>query len=204
MSLELAKMLVEIEAIKFNFDEGFTYASGKKGPIYCDTRRIIGHPEVRQKFVENLVSLVEQESDVQAIGAMATGGISLGSLIADRLDLPFFYVRSNKKKYGAANQIEGLTQSLANGKSCILFEDLINSGGSVNTGAREVQNFGFKLIRVISLVDYNFEVAKNLLQGLGCKGSKCLISFNDIIETIPKSEENLRYRLQKWHDTFYS
>ena len=203
MSLELAKSLVEIEAIRFNFDKNFTYASGKKGPIYCDTRKVVGHPLVRSNFVLHLSSLLEGEKNIDAIGAMATGAISLGSLLADRLNLPFFYVRSSAKKYGAANQVEGVSREWAKDKKCILFEDLINSGGSVSKGALAVKEVGFDLHQIISLVDYDFEVSKKLLAGLGRKNPNSLIRFDDIIKTIPESNEELRSRLKNWHEHFY-
>ena len=202
MSQSLVNELIELGAIQFNFDEGFTYASGKVGPIYCDTRKIIGDPKVRDIFVNALVQSVEKLDGVDAVGAMATGAISLGAILADRLDLPFFYIRSAAKAYGKNNQIEGLDTNKTAGKKVILFEDLINSGGSVAKGASAVKKAGYDLIHIISLVDYSFQKAKDALRDF-CPASS-LIQFENIISSISSEESDKKNKLVSWHKEFYN
>ena len=174
MSQYLVSKLVELGAIQFDFEDGFVYASGKKGPVYCDTRKIIGDPLIRNIFVDALVEKVKQLGKADAFGAMATGAISLGALVADRLNLPFFYVRSSTKEYGKNNQIEGLNENGFGDKKVILFEDLINSGGSVLKGANALKSAGFTLTNILSLVDYNFSNANEALRSI------CPVNSNQI------------------------
>ncbi len=202
MNQSLVNELIELGAIQFNFEEGFTYASGKVGPIYCDTRKIVGDPKVRDIFVSSLVQSVDKLDGVDAVGAMATGAISLGAILADRLDLPFFYVRSVAKSYGKNNQIEGLDTSKRGVRKVILFEDLINSGGSVAKGASAVKKAGYDLIHILSLVDYSFQKSKDALRCF-CPFSS-LIDFETIISSIPAEESDKKNKLVSWHKEFYN
>ena len=123
-----AKFLLQIKAVKLNDENPFTWASGRKSPIYCDNRITLSYPEIRtfirQRFVD---VIVEQFGDVDVIAGVATGGIAQGALVAQELGKPFVYVRSEEKKHGLTNQIEGEIKS---GQSVVVIEDLVSTGKS--------------------------------------------------------------------------
>ena len=202
MNESLVEMLVDLGAIQYDFNSGFTYASGKKGPIYCDTRKIIGNPDVRSVFVDALVEKVKGFEQFDAIGAMATGAISLGALLADRLRLPLFYVRPSAKDHGQSNKIEGLSLKNSTVKKVILFEDLINSGGSVIKGAQAAKEAGLDVTKIVSLVDYSFKKTDEALRSVCTRDS--LITFEDILSSIPEAENDQKIKLLSWHKEFYN
>ena len=127
-SQQVAEILLDINAVKlqpFNF---FTWASGKKSPIYCDNRIILSHIKEREKIRDLLCeSILKNISQINCIAGVATGAIAHGMLIADKLEQPFVYIRSKAKNYGRENQIEG---DLPNKSKVAIIEDLISTGGS--------------------------------------------------------------------------
>ena len=180
MPQNLVKKLFEHNIISVNVDQPYLYASGLKGPIYCDNRKILGNHELRNLFAEELVKVIEglKVNDL-VVGAMATGAIGLGSIAADRLSSPFIYIRSKSKGYGAGNLIEGDADK---GQNVVLLEDLINQGGSVEKGALElVNNSRFNLSAIVCLVNYEFEASREKLTGLNVPVLS-LVSFSDILE----------------------
>ena len=105
---ETAKILLDINAIKLNPNEPFTWASGWKSPIYCDNRIILSKPEIRNTIKMYLAQVMDENFEKpDAIAGVATGAIGIGILVAEYLDLPFIYVRPEAKKHGRKNQIEG-------------------------------------------------------------------------------------------------
>lgn len=159
-SQKIAKSLLKIGAIQFNVANPFTWTSGIKSPIYCDNRLINSDVAVRSEVVDALVNLIELSfPEVELIAGVATGGIPIGVLIADRLNLPFIYVRGEAKKYGLKRQIEGKYQQ---GDKVILFEDHISTGGSSLNAAKALREAGLTLVSLLSVMTYKFKKTEEL------------------------------------------
>ncbi len=153
----IAEKLLEIQAVKLNIDAPYTWASGWKSPIYCDNRKALGFPFVRD-FIKSEMSAVifEQFSGADAIAAVATAGISWGAMVADQLKLPFLYVRPKPKEHGMGNQIEG---NVEKGLRVVVVEDLISTGKSSLQVCDVLQNEGFFIEGMVSIFNYGFDYA---------------------------------------------
>jgi orotate phosphoribosyltransferase len=141
-------------------DNYFTWASGIKSPIYCDNRRLLSHPQIRSKIIEVFIKKIDKKN-THAIAAVATAGISWGAIIADRLNLPLIYIRSNTKAHGKQNIIEGNTQGI---KEVVLIEDLISTGKSSMEAIENLSKAHIKTSKLLSLYSYNLEKAINLFR----------------------------------------
>ena len=125
---QFAKMLMDIEAIKLQPNEPFTWASGWKSPIYTDNRKTLSFPRVRSFVKLELCHVIqEQFPEAEAVAGVATGAIAQGALVADELGMPYCYVRPKPKDHGMGNQVEG---QLPEGAKVVVVEDLISTGGS--------------------------------------------------------------------------
>ena len=154
-SRKLARLLLEIGAVKLNTEEPFTWASGKKSPIYCDNRLTLSHPFIRDYIKEKLVKLVRQHyPGIEAVAGVATAGIPQGVLLADALELPFLYVRSSPKGHGMENMIEG---EVVRDQKVLLVEDLISTGGSVLRAAAALDLVGLQIEGVVAMFTYDFD-----------------------------------------------
>ena len=152
-----AEFLLQINAIKLNSQNYFTWASGWKSPIYCDNRIILSFPEIRSYFASVLArGLKEKFPEVQVIAGVATGAIGIGMLVANALELPFVYVRPEPKKHGRQNQIEGL---LAADQKVVVVEDLISTGMSSLNAVKALREYGSEVLGMIALFSYNFDIA---------------------------------------------
>ncbi len=153
-----AQQLLQINAIKLNPENPFTWASGWKSPIYCDNRLALSYPEVRDFLAINLAQQVEKlyGTDV-TIAGVATGAIGIGMLVAEKLNLPFIYVRPEPKKHGRQNQIEGHAPE---GKPIVVIEDLISTGKSSLNAVRAIKQQKFHVLGMLALFSYGFNVAE--------------------------------------------
>lgn len=124
---KIARRLLEAGAVKLQPTSPFTWASGMRSPIYCDNRVLLSYPNIRTEVVDGLEALAKDFSNVEGIAGVATAGIPHGALLAERLGLPFIYIRSKAKEHGRQNQIEGRVEP---GKRYLVVEDLISTGGS--------------------------------------------------------------------------
>lgn len=157
IATEVAKNLLQIEAIRLQPDKPFTWASGWKSPIYCDNRLSLSFPDVRNMIKTNLVKSVHHFfPTVEAIAGVATAGIPQGALIANELNLPFVYVRSKPKGHGMENMIEG---KVVEGQKVVVVEDLVSTGGSSLKAAQDLKNAGFEVLGMVAIFSYGFEVA---------------------------------------------
>lgn len=157
----IADRLLEIKAVKLNATDPFTWASGLRSPVYCDNRSILSFPEIRNEVVEGFSLVKESFEECSAIAGVATAGIAWGALLADRLKLPFAYVRSKPKNHGLQNQIEG---QLPSGSKVLVIEDLISTGGSSMDAALAVKASGFELCGVMAIFQYGFPAARSLFE----------------------------------------
>ncbi len=105
---KVAALLLEIEAIKLNYKNPFTWSSGWKSPIYCDNRLALSYPKIRTSIKESLAQAIKVNfPQVEYIAGVATAGVPQGALVAEALELPYIYVRPKPKEHGMGNLIEG-------------------------------------------------------------------------------------------------
>ena len=153
----VAKQLLQIKAIKLQPANPFTWASGWISPIYCDNRKTLSYPEVRNFIKIQFARLVlEKYGDVDVIAGVATGAIAQGALVADVLGKPFVYVRSTPKGHGLENLIEG---DLKPGQKVVVIEDLISTGGSSLKAVEAIRNSGCEVMGMMAIFTYGFNVA---------------------------------------------
>lgn len=159
----VAEKLLQINAIKLSVNAPFTWASGWKSPIYCDNRRILSFPAERDFIKNAMCTLVNDTYDnVGLIAGVATAGIPWGTLLADKLGLPFIYVRPKPKEHGLGNQIEGFYEA---GKRVVIVEDLISTGKSSLQVADILQSAGLNIMGMVSIFNYGFEIARSSFSG---------------------------------------
>jgi len=152
-----AELLLQINAIKLNSKNPFTWASGWISPIYCDNRIILSHPQIRIFVKEQIVKQIEElygKPDV--IAGVATGAIGIGMLVADMMNLPFIYIRPNSKKHGRKNQIEG---QYSKSQKVVVIEDLISTGNSSLMAVDALREEELIVKGMISIFTYGFNVS---------------------------------------------
>lgn len=155
---QIAKSLLQINAIILQPNDPFKWAAGWNSPIYCDNRKILSFPEIRTFIRTSLASIVKNHyKGANVIAGVATAGIPHGALVAEVLGLPFIYVRSKAKEHGKQNQIEGYFEE---GQSVILIEDLISSGKSSLEAVSALRKAGMNVKGLVSIFSYGFEKAK--------------------------------------------
>ena len=153
----IAEKLLEAGAVKLNPYEPFTWASGWKSPIYCDNRKALSFPFIRDFIKSELCNVIfEQFEEAGVVAGVATAGIAWGAMAADQLKLPFIYVRSKPKDHGLGNQIEGF---LDEGKKIIIVEDLISTGKSSLQVAEILREKNAEVLGMVSIFNYGFDVA---------------------------------------------
>ena len=153
-----AELLLQINAIKLQLQDPFTWASGWKSPIYCDNRITLSYPIIRNYLRENLAKQIEEiygKPDV--IVGVATGAIGIGALVADALNLPFCYVRPEAKKHGRQNKIEG---HIEKGQNAIIVEDLISTGKSSLLAVEALKEANVNVKGMVAIFTYGFAIAE--------------------------------------------
>ena len=164
---KVAEFLLRIKAIQLSPNEPFTWASGRKSPIYCDNRKVLSYPAVRTFVRQLTVEAIEKEyGKVDAIAGVATGGIALGALVAQELGLPFIYVRSKAKAHGLGNAIEGDLSVLSN---VVVIEDLISTGQSSLKAVDALREAGVEVKGLIAIFTYGLPVAQAAFEASPCK-----------------------------------
>jgi orotate phosphoribosyltransferase len=160
-----ATQLLQIKAIKLQPANPFTWASGWTSPIYCDNRKTLSYPEVRNFIKVQFARLIlEQYPEVDVIAGVATGAIAQGALVADTLNRPFVYVRSSPKGHGLENRIEG---NLAPGQKVVVIEDLISTGGSSLKAVDALRENGAEVLGMLAIFSYGFQVAADNFKTAG-------------------------------------
>lgn len=153
----VAEKLLQINAIKLSPQEPFTWASGWKSPIYCDNRKVLSFPYIRDFIKSEMCSVIfEQFPDTEVLAGVATAGIAWGAMAADQLKLPYIYVRPKPKEHGLGNQIEG---TLEKGQKVLVIEDLISTGKSSLQVCGVLKAFGAEVIGMVSIFNYGFDEA---------------------------------------------
>jgi orotate phosphoribosyltransferase len=174
----VAEKLLQIEAVKLSPQQPYTWASGWKSPIYCDNRRILSFPYVRDFVKSELCNLVFAEfGDAGLVAGVATAGIAWGAMAADQLKLPFIYVRPKPKEHGLGNQIEGYYEK---GMKTVVVEDLVSTGKSSLQVVEALKHAGLEVIGMVSIFNYGFDVAAEAFDKAGVK-LRSLTNYSQMI-----------------------
>ena len=196
---QTAKYLLQINAIKLNPENPFTWASGWKSPIYCDNRIALSYPKIRNFLTNSLVKQIKKEFNGDfIIAGVATGAIGIGVLVAQELNLPFIYVRPEAKKHGQKNQIEGV---LNYGQRVLVIEDLISTGKSSLNAVKALKSNGAEILGMMALFTYGFSISYDAFESENIK-LKTLSDYHHLLvearstgKISTEQSENLKY----WH-----
>jgi orotate phosphoribosyltransferase len=155
----IAEKLLQADAIRLSPDKPFTWASGWKSPVYCDNRKVLSFPYLRDFIKSELCNVIfEQYPEAEVVDGVATAGIAWGAMAADQLKLPFVYVRPKPKEHGLGNQVEGFFEA---GQKAVIVEDLISTGKSSLQVADVLRRSGVEIVGMVSIFNYGFDTAVN-------------------------------------------
>jgi len=164
---KIAEFLLQIKAIKLQPENPFTWASGWKSPIYCDNRKTLSQPAIRTYIRQQFTATINAKfAKPDVIAGVATGGIALGALVAQEMNLPFVYVRSEAKKHGLTNMIEG---EISSGQSVVVIEDLISTGGSSLKAVEALRERGCDVKGMVAIFTYGFKTAEDNFKAAKCQ-----------------------------------
>ena len=180
---DFAARLLQVNAIKLQPNDPFTWASGWKSPFYCDNRRTLSFPQLRSFIKLELThAVLEHFPQADAVAGVATGAIAQGALVADALQLPFVYVRSKPKDHGLENLIEG---DLKAGQKVVVIEDLISTGGSSLKAVEAIRKAGCEVVVMVAAYTYGFSVAEEAVKAADVK----LVTLTDYEHVVQKAVE---------------
>ena len=163
----VAEKLLQIDAVKLNVEQPFTWASGWKSPVYCDNRKLLSYPVIRDFVKSELSSVIFTDfPEADALAGVATAGIAWGAMAADQLKLPFAYVRPKPKEHGLGNQVEG---KLDPGQKVVVVEDLVSTGKSSLDICTVLKNTGIEVIGLVSIFTYGFPEAQEAFINAGIR-----------------------------------
>ena len=192
--------LTQINAIKLNTKNPFTWTSGIKSPIYCDNRLVLSYPKIREFIANSMSQIIKKKygNDISIVG-VATGAIAIGIMIAERLNLPYAYVRPEPKGHGLKNQIEG---NINKNSNVLVIEDLISTGKSSLNAINALKSEGYNVVGMLSIFSYNFEFANKKFVSEKITINS-LADYNTLVEIIESkgeiSDEEIS-RLKKWRE----
>ncbi len=194
-----AELLLQINAIKLNPKNPFTWASGWKSPIYCDNRLILSFPPIRNYIREEFSKNIEKQfGKPDVIAGIATGAIGIGILVAEYMGLPFVYVRPEPKKHGKQNQVEGFLQK---GQNVVVVEDLISTGNSSLQAVQALKSAGANVKGMVAIFTYGFEVAESNFNQSGI--TLCTLSNYEHLLNLAASKSYITEKeqevLKKWN-----
>jgi orotate phosphoribosyltransferase len=163
----VAEKLLQVKAIQLNLEQPYSWASGWKSPIYCDNRRVLSFPFVREFIKSEMCNVIfDQFEDGALLAGVATAGIAWGAMAADQLKLPYIYVRPKPKEHGLGNQIEGYFEA---GQKVVVIEDLISTGKSSLQVVDVLRAKGLEVMGMVSIFDYGFPEATRNFAAAGVK-----------------------------------
>lgn len=197
---KVAEFLLQIKAVKLQPENPFTWASGLKSPIYCDNRKTLSYPQIRTYIRQHFVEKINEHfAKPDVIAGVATGGIAQGALVAQEMGLPFVYVRSEAKKHGMTNMIEGDVES---GQNVVVVEDLISTGGSSLKAVRALREKGCVVKGMAAIFTYGFDEAVENFKMEKC-ALETLTNYHTLIDAALQkeyiSEKDVK-SLQKWRE----
>ncbi|RYG53930.1 MAG: orotate phosphoribosyltransferase [Chitinophagaceae bacterium] len=174
----VAEKLLQVKAIQLNLENPYTWASGWKSPIYCDNRRVLSFPFVREFIKSEMCNVIfDQFEDGALLAGVATAGIAWGAMAADQLKLPYIYVRPKPKEHGLGNQIEGYFEA---GQKVVVIEDLISTGNSSLQVVEVLRAKGLNVVGMVSIFDYGFSQAAKNFEAAGVR-LKTLTNYPTLI-----------------------
>ncbi|MER2105509.1 MAG: orotate phosphoribosyltransferase [Solibacillus sp.] len=196
---EIAHAMLKVGAVELNPTELFTWASGIKSPIYCDTRLTISDPVIRKQLANGLASLIKENfAQCEVVAGTATAGIPHAAWVSDILEQPMVYVRSKAKEHGRGNQIEGKYTA---GQKVVVVEDIVSTGGSSITAVEALRAAGCEVLGVVCVYTYNLPKAEDAFAAAGVKYAS-LTNFDYLIEAANESgaiqEDQIPF-LKNWH-----
>lgn len=160
--ISVAKSLLDIKAVLLNPEKPFVWASGWHSPIYCDNRRILSYPEIRENIARLMAEIIKEKyPEVEVIAGVATGAIAHGMLVAYMLGKPFIYVRPKPKDHGTGSQIEGI---LEKGSKVVVVEDLISTGKSSLYAVDALNKEAAEVLGMVAIFSYNFNQARRAFE----------------------------------------
>jgi orotate phosphoribosyltransferase len=194
----VAKSLLDIKAVMLRPDNPFTWASGWKSPIYCDNRKVLSYPEIRENICQWMADIIRKNyPEVEVIAGVATGAIAHGYLVAHILGKPFCYVRPKPKDHGTGSQIEGL---LEEGAKVVIVEDLISTGMSSLAAKNALVNAGADVLGMVAIFSYNFNQARKAFEDSNVELTT-LSNYDTLIEVateIGYVKESEKEVLKEW------
>jgi orotate phosphoribosyltransferase len=193
-----AEKLLQIKALQINLQKPYVWASGWNSPVYCDNRKVLSYPYVRDFVKSELANMVlEHFPDAEVIAGVATAGIAHGVMAADLLKLPFIYVRSKPKEHGMGNQIEGV---LEKGQKVVVVEDLISTGKSSLQVVDVLREQGAEVLGMCGLFTYGFPVADEAFAKAGLP-LHTISNYNALMEVCEEQkliQPEQKDSLQQW------
>jgi orotate phosphoribosyltransferase len=195
---QIAKFLLQINAIILQPSNPFTWASGWNSPIYCDNRKSLSFPQIRTHIRMKICEIIKEKyPHANVIAGVATGGIAIGCLVAEELGLPFIYIRAKSKDHGKKNLIEGYYDQ---GQSVVVIEDLISSGKSSLAAVEALRKEELNVRGLISIFTYSFDTADTNFKNANCEKTS-LCDYNTLLNEALKSnyieQKDLKI-LEKW------
>lgn len=193
MKERMASILMSTNCLQVSPQNPFSYASGLKGPIYCDNRKILSHVSERKQVVEGLLKLIEDSGvKFDSVCGLATAGIPHAAWIAEKLEIPMIYVRGKAKEHGRKNQIEG---EFKPGDKVILIEDLVNQGSSLKGAVDALKNAGLEPLACFCIVNYEMKAVEEMMPELGIS-LHSLTDFSTILNVVDERDQEI---LKNWH-----
>ena len=196
----VAEKLLQVNAVKLNPENPFTWASGWKSPIYCDNRKVLSFPYIRDFIKSEMCNVIfEKFPEAELLAGVATAGIAWGAMAADQLKLPYIYVRPKPKEHGLGNQIEGYYEK---GKKVVVIEDLVSTGKSSLQVVDVLKQEGIEVIGMVSIFTYGFAVATEAFSTASLP-YQSLTDYSTLIESaiqkgmVKPEQESI---LLKWRD----
>lgn len=196
--LQIAQLLLNVKAVSLRPQEPFVWTSGLRTPIYCDNRLIMSYPKERYIVEESLANLIQTTfKDVDVIAGVATAGIPHASIVAHLLQKPMVYVRSDAKKHGKKNAIEG---HIPQNSKVVMVEDLISTGKSVIQAAKVVEENGGQVIGCAAIFNYLLPVGKEAFEKVNYP-LVTLTNYKSLITQALEDDELKVYKntLESWY-----
>jgi orotate phosphoribosyltransferase len=197
----VAEKLLQVGAVKLSPNNPFTWASGWKSPIYCDNRKVLSFPYVRDFIKSEMCNVIfEQFESADMLAGVATAGIPWGAMAADQLKLPYIYVRPKPKEHGLGNQIEGVYER---SNKILVIEDLISTGKSSLQVVDVLRNEGLEVVGMVSIFNYGFNIADEAFKAAGVPFHS-LTNYASLIELALEKGEidaNTQETLMQWRES---
>lgn len=185
VGLQVADYLLQIKAIELKPQAPFTWASGLKSPIYCDNRKTLSFPVCRTHIRQQFVNVIQEKFGTpDIIAGVATGGIAIGALVAQEMGIPYAYVRSEVKKHGLGNQVEGVVEP---NQKVVVIEDLISTGKSSLSAVSALREAGLDIMGMVAIFTYDFQIAKQAFQDADVK-LHTLTDYHALLQQALKKE----------------